>query len=101
MFAFAENAGQKTDSQIYDSKQAIQVGMQPGRCAADLLRLVRLSSNMIRNIVLELPHDLQYELINSCACTGWFSICTRADAVAADQLWLPGLRCSNHAAVHH
>jgi len=52
MFAFVENAGQKTDSQIYDSKQAIQVGNQPGRCAADLLRLVRLSSSIIMNIIL-------------------------------------------------
>ena len=59
MFAFVENAGQKTDSQIDDSKEAIQVGNQPGRCAADLLRLVRLSSN-IRNIFFKLPHDLQH-----------------------------------------
>lgn len=55
MFAFVENAGQKTDSEVCDSKQAIQVGMQLGSCAADLWRHVRLSSNMISNIFFELP----------------------------------------------
>ena len=55
MFAFVENAGQKTDSQICDSKQAIQVGTQPGRLTADLLRHVRLSSNMNGNIFPKLP----------------------------------------------
>jgi hypothetical protein len=61
------------------------------------LRLVRLSSNMIMNIIL----NFSMKLINSCGCTGWSSICTRADAAAADQLCFPGHGCSNHAAIHH
>ncbi len=62
MFAFAENAGQKTDLQIDDSKEAIQVGYQPGRCAVDPVRLVRLSSNMIRTYVLNFP--MTYNIVN-------------------------------------